>query len=111
MLSTESESLVMLIVGAYRDNEVDASHPLNMMLQDLTKKGITVFDLKVTPLPYEEVHLMVEDTLHQKDMDELSTLIYEKTKGNAFFTIQFIRLLWISSSFPLMNPQKDGRLI
>ncbi|HJW31655.1 MAG TPA: hypothetical protein VJ508_20680, partial [Saprospiraceae bacterium] len=83
----------MLIVGAYRDNEVDASHPLNMMLQELARKGITIFDLKVKPLPYEDVHRMVEDTLHQEQMDEVSSLIYDKTKGNAFFTIQFIRLL------------------
>ncbi|HEX5112933.1 MAG TPA: serine/threonine-protein kinase PknK, partial [Saprospiraceae bacterium] len=106
LLSSESESLVMLIVGAYRDNEVDASHPLNMMLQDLSKKGITVFDLKVTPLPYEEVHLMVEDTLHQQDMGELSTLIYEKTKGNAFFTIQFIRLLLDQQLLSFDEPTK-----
>jgi len=106
LLSTESETLVMLIVGAYRDNEVDASHPLNMMLNDLTKKGITVFDLKVTPLPYEEVHMMVEDTLHQKEMDELSSLIYEKTKGNAFFTIQFIRLLLDQQLLAFDEPSK-----
>lgn len=93
LLTIESESLVMLIVGAYRDNEVDATHPLNMMLHELTRKSITVFDLKVKPLPYEDVHAMVTDTLHQDDMAEVSGLIYEKTKGNAFFTIQFIRLL------------------
>ncbi len=93
LLAQESESLVMLIVGAYRDNEVDGQHPLMLLLQDLTRKSITVFDLKVKPLPYEEVHMMVEDTLHQSNMDEVSSLIYEKTKGNAFFTIQFIRLL------------------
>lgn len=93
LLALESETLTMLIVGAYRDNEVDVQHPLTLLLQELTRKAITVFDLKVKPLPYEEVKLMVEDTLHQKNMDEVASLIYEKTKGNAFFTIQFIRLL------------------
>lgn len=93
LLATESDSLVMLIIGAYRDNEVDAHHALTMMLQDLTKKSINVFDLKVRPLPFEDVSQMIEDTLHQSDMEEISALIFEKTKGNAFFTIQFIRLL------------------
>ena len=93
MLALESESLVMLIIGAYRDNEVDAHHPLTTMLQELTKRSINIFDLKVKPLPYEDVNAMIEDTLHQDNMDEISGLIYEKTKGNAFFTIQFIRLL------------------
>ncbi|HZV71711.1 MAG TPA: AAA family ATPase [Saprospiraceae bacterium] len=93
MLASESESLVMLIIGAYRDNEVDATHPLYLLLQELTKKSITVFDLKVKPLPYEDVHSMIQDTLHQKGMEEISGLIFDKTKGNAFFTIQFIRLL------------------
>src|SRR4030095_725889 len=54
---------------------------------------ITVFDLKVKPLPYQDVHSMIEDTLHQQGMEEISSLVYEKTKGNAFFTIQFIRVL------------------
>ncbi len=93
LLATESESLVMLIIGAYRDNEVDATHPLNILVQELTKKSITIFDLKVKPLPYKDVHSMIEDTLHQKGMDEISALVFEKTKGNAFFTIQFIRVL------------------
>ncbi|MEP6646182.1 MAG: AAA family ATPase [Saprospiraceae bacterium] len=93
MLGLESESLVILIIGAYRDNEVDSSHPLSILLQDFSKKGINIFDLKVRPLPYEDVHSMIEDTLHQKGMDEISGLIFEKTKGNAFFTIQFIRVL------------------
>ena len=93
MLAIESESLVMLIIGAYRDNEVDAHHPLTHMLQDLTKKSINVFDLKVKPLPFEDVNAMIQDTLHQDNMESISSLVYEKTKGNAFFTIQFIRLL------------------
>ena len=93
MLALESESLVMLIIGAYRDNEVDAHHPLTAMLQELSRKSINIFDLKVMPLPYEDVNSMIEETLHQKNMDEVSRLIYDKTKGNAFFTIQFIRLL------------------
>ncbi|HUR30083.1 MAG TPA: adenylate/guanylate cyclase domain-containing protein, partial [Saprospiraceae bacterium] len=93
MLALESESLVMLVIGAYRDNEVDAHHPLTTMLQELTKKAINVFDLKVRPLPFEDVNAMIQDTLHQKNMEEISSLIFEKTKGNAFFTIQFIRLL------------------
>ncbi len=93
LLAVESESLVMLIIGAYRDNEVDATHPLTLLLHELARRAITIFDLKVKSLPYEVVHSMIEDTLHQKGMEEISGLIYEKTKGNAFFTIQFIRVL------------------
>ncbi|MEP6793939.1 MAG: adenylate/guanylate cyclase domain-containing protein, partial [Saprospiraceae bacterium] len=73
--------------------EVEGTHPLSLLLQELTRKSITIFDLKVKPLPYEDVHSMIEDTLHQEGMDEISRLVFEKTKGNAFFTIQFIRLL------------------
>ncbi len=93
LLASEKGSLVMLLIGAYRDNEVDAQHGLSLLLEELNKTGITVFDLKVKPLPYEDVKTMLEDTLHQPDVDEVSKLIYEKTKGNAFFTIQFIRHL------------------
>jgi predicted ATPase len=80
LLALESESLVMLIIGAYRDNEVDAQHPLSLLVHDLTKKSVTIFDLKVKPLPYEDVHSMIEDTLHQEGMEEISKLIFDKNK-------------------------------
>ncbi|MDQ3016036.1 MAG: AAA family ATPase, partial [Bacteroidota bacterium] len=93
LLANEKENLVILLIGAYRDNEVDRQHRLTMLIQELHKNGIQLFDLKVKPLPYADVKLMMADTLHQTDVEEVSQLIYEKTKGNAFFTIQFIRHL------------------
>ncbi len=93
LLANEKENLVLLLIGAYRDNEVDAQHGLTMMIQELNKNGIQIFDLKVKPLPYSDVKNMMEDTLHQSDVEVVSKLIFDKTKGNAFFTIQFIRHL------------------
>jgi predicted ATPase/class 3 adenylate cyclase len=93
LLASAKSSLILLLIGAYRDNEVDAQHGLTLMLNELNKNGITVFDLKVSPLPFEDVKAMIVDTLHQANMDEIARLIYDKTKGNAFFTIQFIRHL------------------
>lgn len=93
MLSSDKGTLVMLMIGAYRDNEVDDQHGLSLMIAELQKDGIQPVDLKVMPLPYEDVRHMIEDTLHQPDVKDISRLIYDKTKGNAFFTIQFIRHL------------------
>lgn len=93
LLASAKESIVMLLIGAYRDNEIDPQHGLTLMVQELLKTGITIFDLKVNALPPEDVRSMLADTLHQTDIDELAALIYSKTKGNAFFTIQFIKLL------------------
>ncbi|MEO5906183.1 MAG: AAA family ATPase, partial [Saprospiraceae bacterium] len=105
MLAEEKESLVMLLIGAYRDNEVDSQHGLTLLLNELNKNGITLFDLKVKPLPYHDVQRMLEDTLHQQKMEEVSRLIFDKTKGNAFFTIQFIRHL-LDKRFLAYNEEK-----
>lgn len=93
ILAGEKQSLVLLLIGAYRDNEVDAQHGLTLLINELQKNGIVIPDLKVKPLPFEDVRTMMEDTLHQQDVEEVSRLIFEKTKGNAFFTIQFVRHL------------------
>lgn len=91
MLANEQANLVVLLIGAYRDNEVDQQHSLSLMIQELQKAGTQLMDLKINALLYPEVKSMLEETIHYEDKEGVSKLIYEKTKGNAFFTIQFIR--------------------
>jgi len=107
LLASKKDELVMLLLGAYRDNEVDAQHRLTLLQQELQKSGISLLDLKVSPLPFQEVKRMLEDTLHQVDEQDLARLIYEKTKGNAFFTLQFIRHLLDQKL--LAYAEHDGR--
>jgi predicted ATPase len=39
-----------MLSGAYRDNEVDASHPLTAKLQAVRSAGVKIDEIKLAPL-------------------------------------------------------------
>jgi histidine kinase len=86
----------LLLIGAYRDNEVGDTHPLMLSLKELNKKVDRIFSITLTPLKPEEVNQLVADTLNRTmpDCRELSRLIFDKTNGNPFFVTQFFKKLY-----------------
>ena len=94
-LITEQEVNYLLLVGAYRDNEVSASHPLMRTLGVIRKAGTSMQEIVLAPLGLEDVGHLVADSLHC-DPDSarpLAELVHEKTGGNPFFVIQFFTAL------------------
>jgi predicted ATPase/signal transduction histidine kinase len=89
------ETRDVLAIGAYRDNEVSATHPLLAAIQGLRQAGVELHELVLAPL--ERVHLswLVRDALRASppEAEELAGLLAEKTGGNPFFAIQFLRSL------------------
>jgi PAS domain S-box-containing protein len=85
----------LLLVGAYRDNEVTATHPLMRRLAAIRQAGAPVQDILLAPLGFEDVGRLISDALHcERDHAEpLARLVHEKTGGNPFFTIQFLTVL------------------
>jgi histidine kinase len=83
-----------LFLGAYRDNEVDPTHPLAISLQKQEKKA-DIKEIKLYPLEKETTGNFILETLqHQvESADELVEKIFQKTQGNIFFTIQLITSL------------------
>ncbi|WP_224367803.1 trifunctional serine/threonine-protein kinase/ATP-binding protein/sensor histidine kinase [Hyalangium versicolor] len=95
-LLTHPETPPVLLIGAYRDNEVSPSHPLSLMLEELYKAGARITDLQLAPLSLEEVLRLVADTLPGADADivmPLAALAREKTGGNPFFLLQLLLTL------------------
>jgi len=94
-LLTQDELQHLLLIGAYRDNEVNANHPLIRKLDAIRQSGAPVQDIILTPLGRADLEQLLVDSLHcePERADPLATLIYEKTSGNPFFTIQFISAL------------------
>jgi len=94
-LITHSEVRHLLLVGAYRDNEVGPSHPLLRTLEAIRKAGARVEEIVLAPLGLDNVGQLVADALHCKPESArpLAALIQEKTGGNPFFTIQFFAAL------------------
>ncbi len=81
----------LLLIGAYRDSEVDSTHPLHAALADVARSGCNIESLKLDNLRPEHVAQMVNDTLGEHaECEGLADLLYEKTHGNAFFLTQLL---------------------
>ena len=94
-LITHSEVRHLLLVGAYRDNEVGAAHPLLQTLESIRKAGARVQEIVLAPLGLNDLGRLVADTLHcePEHARSLAQLVQEKTGGNPFFAIQFFTAL------------------
>ena len=92
---TDLEIRHVLLVGAYRDNEVGPSHPLMRTLEALRKAGAQVQEIVLAPLGLDDVGALVSDAVHcePERAGPLVQLVHEKTGGNPFFAIQFFTAL------------------
>jgi PAS domain S-box-containing protein len=94
-LLTHSEVRHLLVIGAYRDNEVGPSHPLPRTLEAIRKAGARVQEIVLAPLGLDDVGQLVADAMHcePERVRPLAQLVQEKTGGNPFFAIQFFTAL------------------
>ncbi|MCA1491469.1 AAA family ATPase [Ensifer sp. NBAIM29] len=94
-LLTRPELRHVLLVGAYRDNEVTPAHPLMRRLAAVRGAGASVQEIVLTPLRLEDIGGLVADALHSTPAcaAPLARLVHEKTAGNPFFGIQFLTAL------------------
>ncbi|HZC36934.1 MAG TPA: AAA family ATPase, partial [Chthoniobacterales bacterium] len=91
-LLSQSDVAHLMLIGAYRDNEVDPAHPLMRKLQAIRQTGAIVHDIVLAPLTREDLERLIADALHC-ELDRaspLAQLIHDKTAGNPFFANQFI---------------------
>jgi predicted ATPase/signal transduction histidine kinase len=105
LLSASSRGL--LLVGAYRDNEVDATHPLALSVGRL-ERAVAVSRILLAPLGRAPVVELLSDTLREEaaDVAPLAALLLEKTRGNPFFITQF---LWTLHQERLIALGEDRR--
>jgi diguanylate cyclase (GGDEF)-like protein/PAS domain S-box-containing protein len=102
---TEVGNGCLFIIGAYRDNEVNTSHPLMLTLSSLKKRGINLRTIILPPLDLKDVNHLIADTIHCRAQRTLSLakLCRQKTGGNPFFLKQFLlalhhqQLIWLDS--------------
>jgi PAS domain S-box-containing protein len=85
----------LLLLGAYRDNEVSIVHPLMLTIEELKRTTAIIHTITLVPLSFQNTNQLIADTLHCLiDLAQpLTTLIHHKTQGNPFFTTQFLKLL------------------
>src|SRR5262249_28298 len=94
-LLTRSELRHLMLIGAYRDNEVTAAHPLRRTLDAIKAAGGKVAEITLAPLAQEHLGQLITDALRceSERAAPLAQLVHEKTGGNPFFAIQFLSSL------------------
>lgn len=96
VLMTHSDIQHLLVLGAYRDNEVSPTHPLMFTLDEIRQAGTTVNTLTLTALQPADLNQWIADTLGcplDRAMP-LTGLVESKTHGNPFFSHQFLHALY-----------------
>jgi predicted ATPase len=90
-LSVDPDLRRMILLGAYRDNEVSLSHPLTRTLEAIRNGNIRVQEIVLVHLRLDDVDSLVADALHcgPESARSLAELVHEKTGGDPLFAIQF----------------------
>jgi PAS domain S-box-containing protein len=86
----------LLVLGAYRDNEVSPTHPFILTVDEIVKSGAVVNTITLQPLSLGDLNQLVADTLmcDRTRTQPLTELVYQQTKGNPFFSTQFLKSLY-----------------
>ncbi|KER68438.1 hypothetical protein HR51_28630 [Burkholderia cepacia] len=85
----------LLLVGAYRDNEVDTDHPLARKLDAMRRAGATLDEIRLAALERDQIERLLADTVRCEPeyAAPLAQLLHTKTGGNPFFVSQFLYAL------------------
>lgn len=108
-LMFQAQDHYLLLLGAYRDNEVDQKHLLKHSLENIDKNDGVVSTLQLKPLKFEEVNHLVGDSIESsyQETEKLSELVYKKTGGNPFFVSQFMYKLYNDGRITFSNERQQ----
>jgi PAS domain S-box-containing protein len=109
LLMSDTNTRYLLLMGAYRDNEIFPAHLLNLTLDEIRKEPVTVNQITLFPLDQPSINSLIADTLSYslEQSLPLTELIFTKTQGNPFFATQFLKSLQIDGliSFDVNPPR------
>jgi predicted ATPase/class 3 adenylate cyclase/predicted Ser/Thr protein kinase len=96
IIAENSDIEHVLLIGGYRINEVGESHPLTAIIKELKQDNIPLEKIYLHDLQYPEVTQLIKDSLktNQNNISLLSDIIFNKTKGNAFYVWQFLKSIY-----------------
>ncbi len=91
-LVTDLDSRYLLLIGAYRDNEVNSTHPFVQTVEKIQQTGAAVHNIIIPCLELSSVTELLRDTLGDQtdNLQLLAELIFNKTGGNPFFITQLL---------------------
>lgn len=106
-LVTDPEAGYLLLVGAYRDNEVNQTHPLMLSLEEICQTGKAITTLRLTPLSQVYTRQLIQETLRLPGdvTNPLADLCFQRTQGNPFYLNQLLETLYTRGLLTLDTDQ------
>jgi histidine kinase len=94
MDNSRKESI--LIIGSYRDNEVEKGHPLFITMKQISESDGLVKTIHLKPLNEETTCQITADSfdLEYTEARKLGQHVFSKTNGNPFFIHSFLKSLY-----------------
>ena len=85
----------MFFVGTYRDNEVQIGHDIFGLMERLEISNVPTTKISLTGLDQDDLNTMISDALclYPRICKSLSDIVFQKTKGNPFFVLEFMQSL------------------
>ncbi len=99
----------LLLIGAYRDNEVSPTHPLRHTLEKINQVDVLVNHITLSPLNIKHTNNLIADTLKcsTEVSKKLAELVSQKTGGNPFFLTQILYSLY-QEKLLVFNPHQSS---
>ena len=112
-LERDKGSPPLLIVGAYRNNEVEGSHPLANSLKAIRSAGGTIRSLNLENPGLDDLNMFVAETLDTGVLQcySLAKIIYDKTGGNPLFFSELLKSLYTQGLLKYETVVKGGQSV
>lgn len=96
LLLTGATSQALLVIGAYRDDEIAAGHPLPAIQTAVAQAGLNITELALNPLGACSVRQLLLDMFacDEQPAASLAQVLLTKTGGNPFFLKEFLTELY-----------------
>ena len=101
--SANEEDISLFLICAFRNNEINPSHPFQILIDNLERKNqlsqsrkIFVNYIHIDRLGFNDIINLIKDNLHsdENDIKELGEIISNKTNGNPFFINEILKNLY-----------------
>ena len=111
LMMTDENTQYLFFIGAYRDNEVEPTHPWMMTIERLRNKGAIIQQITLAPLEIEHITHMIAETLSSDSstVKPLADLVVRKTNGNPFFVNQFLKTLYQENLLTFSAPHAGSQ--
>ncbi len=106
-IMTDEDIRYLFIIGAYRHNETEDTHPLRRTLEEIGRNGGVFHEIFLNPLTERNVQDLILEIIKSDATAilPLARLVHDKTGGNPFFVNQFLKSLY-DGGLLLLDPQK-----